>query len=172
MLIEELDAAGATAAIPALGAILRECVEAGASVSFLQPFPQAEAERFFVGCAAAVAAGTRRLLVARDAAGLLGTVQVDLATPPNQRHRAEVMKLLVRPAARRRGAARALMLRAEAVVRAAGRSLITLDTAEGSAAEPLYRGLGFTAAGVIPGYALSADRAALEATVIFWKRLG
>lgn len=171
MQIEELDAAAAAAAIPALAGILSECVAGGASVSFILPLPRAAAEAFWQGVAAGVAAGRRRLLVARDGAALVGTVQVEFAGQPNQQHRAEIAKLLVRPAARRQGIARALMRRAEAVVVAAGRSLITLDTAEGSAAEPLYRALGFTAAGVIPGYARTPDQARLEGTVIFYKRL-
>jgi acetyltransferase len=52
-----------------------------------------------------------------------------------------------------------------------GRTLLTLDTAAGSAAEPLYRGRGYARAGEIPGYGLTTD-GRLEATVIYYKQFG
>jgi hypothetical protein len=42
-----------------------------------------------------VAAGERALLVAEDARGLCGTVQLVLDQPENQPHRADLSKLLV-----------------------------------------------------------------------------
>ena len=46
----------------------------------------------------------RRLILGAFAEGeLVGTVQVILALPPNQPHRAEIAKLLVHRSARRRG---------------------------------------------------------------------
>jgi ribosomal protein S18 acetylase RimI-like enzyme len=97
--------------------------------------------------------------------------QIDLATPPNQQHRAEVLKLLVHPWARRRGIARALMLAIEAVAQAEGRTLLTLDTWTGSAAEVLYLSLGYVAAGVIPRYARGSLTPELEPTTIMYKHL-
>lgn len=166
--IEMLDATGSASAERALADILRACVEHGASVSFLPPLATDTARAFFHRMAADVAAG-RRVLPAGWVDGVLsGTVMLDLATPPNQPHRAEVQKLLVHPAARRRGLARALMVRAEKAAREAGRTLLTLDTHAGGAAEPLYRALGWTEAGRIPGYAMNAD-GSLGDTVLFWK---
>ena len=88
----------------------------------------------------------------------------------SQPHRAELGKLLVDPAARRAGIGRALMQCAEQATRDAGRSLITLNTRVGDAAEPLYRGLGYTEAGRIPGFAMNPDRTPCD-TVFFWKAL-
>jgi len=167
-----LDAAAASSAERRLAEILVACVDAGASVSFLPPLAPADARTFYRKVASDVAAGNRLLLAGWADGVLAGTVQVDCGTPPNQPHRAEIAKLLVHPAARRRGLARALMAGAEDAARAAGRSLLTLDTRAGDAAEPLYRALGWTEAGRIPGWALNADRTSWCDTVFFWKRVG
>ncbi len=171
MAVEVLDAAAAASAERRLGEILVACVDTGASVSFLPPMPPAEARAFYGRIARDVAAGTRLLLAGWVDGALMGTVQVDCGTPPNQPHRAEIAKLLVHPDARRRGLARALMGRAEQVAREAGRSLLTLDTRADDFAEPLYRSLGWTEAGRIPGWALNADRQTTCDTIFFWKRI-
>jgi ribosomal protein S18 acetylase RimI-like enzyme len=90
---------------------------------------------------------------------------------PNQRHRAEVAKLLVHPDARRRGIARDLMAAIEEIARQEGRTLLTLDTRTGDAAEPLYRDMGYRTAGVIPGYARGPHGRELEATTFMYKVL-
>ncbi len=139
-----------------LGSVLHACVHAGASVSFVLPFSRAEAIAFWRDqVVPAVSAGSRCVLVARLAGQIAGTVQLDLDTPLNQPHRAEVKKLLVHPDVRRRGIARSLMIALEDRARAARRTLLTLDTATGSAAESLYLSLGYTAVGEIPCYALN-----------------
>ena len=102
---------------------------------------------------------------------IVGTVQLELEMPPNQKHRAAVAKLLVHPTARRRGIARALMLALEDVARSEGRTLLTLDTVSGSGAELLYRSLDFIEAGVIPRYARGALTPELEGTTIMYKEL-
>jgi len=99
---------------------------------------------------------------------MAGTVMLDIGTPPNQRHRAEVQTLLVHPDARRRGLGRALMVRAEQEAARAGRSLLTLHARAGDAAEMLCRSMGWHEAGRIPGYALTAAGTPYE-TVMFWK---
>jgi len=158
--------------IDMLGEVLHAVVHAGAGVSFFVPFSQGEARAFWRDRVwPAVRAQTRRLVVARRAGRIVGTVQLDLATPPNQRHRAEVAKLLVHPDERRRGVARALMTALEAIARSEGRTLLTLDTVTGSSAEPLYLSLGYVAAGVIPRYARAALTPDLESTTILYKEL-
>src|SRR5512146_1203932 len=155
-----------------LGGVLHACVHAGASVSFVLPFSREDAEAFWHDkVLPAVRAGSCCVLVARSAKQIVGTVQLDLATPLNQQHRAEVRKLLVHPDARRRGVARSLMATLEARAREARRTLLTLDTVTGSSAEPLYRSLGYVAVGVIPRYALNFDSSELEATVVMYKEL-
>ena len=155
-----------------LAAILHACVRAGASVSYVLPFSFEDAEAFWTrDVLPAVAMGNRRLLVARTSGRIVGTVQLDLATPPNQLHRAEVRKLLVHPDARRQGIATSLMLTLEKEAANAKRTLLTLDTVSGGHAEMLYRTLGYSEAGVIPGYALNFDSSQIEAATIMYKEL-
>jgi GNAT superfamily N-acetyltransferase len=155
-----------------LGEVLRAVVYGGAGVSFFVPFSLEQAQSFWRDkVAPAVLAGTRRVVVARHHGRIVGTVQIDLATPPNQPHRADVAKMLVRPDMRRRGIARALMMKLEAIARSAGRTLLTLDTVTGSAAEPLYTSLGYVTVGVIPRYARAALSEDLESTTIMYKQL-
>ena len=156
-----------------LGEVLHAVVYDGAGVSFIVPFSLDEARAFWVDTVLpGVRARTRRVLVARWNARIVGTVQLDLAAPPNQQHRAEVLKLLVHPEARRRGIARALMMALEAVAQSEGRTLLTLDTWTGRSAERLYLSLGYVAAGVIPRYARGSLTPELEPTTIMYKELG
>src|SRR5580704_432960 len=159
------DPAAVSADLEMLGMLLHAVVHAGGSVSFVLPFSQADAERFWRDqVLPAVYEGTRWVLLAREGRQIVGTVQLDLATPPNQPHRAEVRKLLVHPKARRQGIARALMLAIEEEARRAQRDLLTLDTTTGGFAESLYQSLGYQTVGVIPRYSLSIDSLALDPT--------
>ncbi len=170
--ITRLDGAAAEAALEELAELLVDVVDGGASVNFVAPFGLDEARVFFGKIIDAVRAGTRVLLVARDDDGrIVGSVQLELGTPPNQRHRADLVKLLVLRSHRRLGLARQLRAEAEAQARLERRTLLTLDTVHGSAAEPLYRSLGWTPVGVIPAYAVSVDGPRLEATILFYKRI-
>jgi GNAT superfamily N-acetyltransferase len=165
-----LEGATLREAIGELAGILVRTVEAGASVSFLLPFTQAEGERFFESVAQSAERGERIVIAARVGEGLVGTVQVLLAMPPNQPHRAEIAKLLVDPASRKRGIGRLLMERAEREALARGRNLLVFDTVRGEAGERLYRRMGYVAAGVIPKYALYPDGRLCD-TVVFYKHL-
>lgn len=167
--IEQLDGPEAHRAMPELCEVLRDCVEGGASVSFLSPLSMQRAEAFWQKVASDVARGDRALFIARDGSGIQGTVQLILAMTENQPHRAEVAKLLVHRRARRRGIAEALMLAAEREAASVGKTLLTLDTATPGAAR-LYQRLGWQAAGTIPDYALNPDRT-FCATTFYWKRL-
>ena len=155
-----------------LAEVLHATVHSGGSVSFVLPFSLDDARGFWrEKVMPGVQAGTRRVLVARVNERIVGTVQMDLATAPNQPHRADVMKMLVHPDARRRGIARALMLTLEEVARESGRTLLTLDTVTGGNAEGLYRSLGYVTVGVIPGYALPPVGSAFESTTVMYKVL-
>jgi ribosomal protein S18 acetylase RimI-like enzyme len=155
-----------------LAEILHAVVHDGAGVSFVVPFSMSDARAFWRDTVLpGVRARTRRVLVARAGSRLLGTVQLELTMPPNQVHRAEVLKLLVHPDARRRGIARALMVALEAVARSEHRTLLTLDTWTGSHAESLYRSLGYVTVGVIPRFARGSTTEALEPATIMYKDL-
>jgi GNAT superfamily N-acetyltransferase len=156
--------------LDALAAVLHDCVDGGASVSYMAPFSHEQARGAFEGFAAEVEQDRRVLLAAFADGDLVGTVQVILALPPNQPHRAEIAKLLVHRSARGRGIARLLMERAEAEARAEGKTLLVLDAVTGGDAARLYDRLGWTTVGVIPGYALYPDGRPCDTTV-FWKSL-
>jgi GNAT superfamily N-acetyltransferase len=158
--------------IEMLADVLYACVHAGASVSFVLPFSHHDAEAFWrEQTLPAVTAGIRLVLLARLAGRIVGTVQLDLATPPNQPHRAEVRKLLVHPHERRRRIATSLMTVLEAEARRERRKLLTLDTVTGGFAERLYLSLGYVEVGIIPGYALNFASNQLEATTVMYKNL-
>jgi GNAT superfamily N-acetyltransferase len=169
---DDRDAATIEADLDALAGILHAAVHGGAGVSFVVPFALAEARRFWLDrVVPAVRDGGRQVLVARLDGRIVGTVQVDAPWPPNQPHRLDVGKLLVHPAARRRGIARALMLALEDLARSRGRTLLTLDTVTGSAAEALYRSLGYVAVGTIPGFALGSTSREPEAATFMYKTI-
>jgi GNAT superfamily N-acetyltransferase len=159
------------AAIVGLTDVLVDCVEGGASVSFMLPLPRAKAEAFWRSVARGVANGERILLVAEDTANnIVGTVQIVFAQPDNQPHRADVAKLLVHRKARRRGVAAALMQAAEQEALRANKTVLVLDTVTGGDAERLYPRLGWQVCGVIPDYALWPN-GNLCATTVFYKQL-
>jgi GNAT superfamily N-acetyltransferase len=169
--IERLDAEAARAHRDALADVLADCVEGGASVSYMAPFSKDAARAAFAAIEPEIADGTRVLLAAFADGELVGTVQIAAAWPPNQPHRADVAKLLVRRSARRRGIARLLMERVEVEARVEGKTLLVLDTVTGGGAERLYERLGWTRVGVIPNYALFPDGRPCDTTV-FWKSPG
>ncbi len=166
--IREADADPAVAG--ALADVLIDCVEGGASVSFMAPLTRHRAVAFWRGVLDGAGRGERVVLVAEDpdTSRVVGTVQVILAMPDNQPHRAEVVKMLVRREVRRRGLGAALMRAAEAAARAAGRTLLVLDTATGG--ERLYARLGWRRCGVIPGFAL-LPHGGLCGTTVFYREL-
>jgi GNAT superfamily N-acetyltransferase len=166
--IRRLDAVSDTQ-LHQLADVLVDCVDGGASVSFMQPMTAAKALAFWRQVAAGVARGGRALVVAQDAQGIVGTVQVVLAQPENQPHRADVAKMLVHRRARRLGAGAALLRAAEDAARAAGKTLLVLDTADATAAR-LYARLGWVAAGTIPRYALLPQGGEC-ATTYFYREL-
>jgi ribosomal protein S18 acetylase RimI-like enzyme len=158
--------------LPALAGLLHACVEAGASVNFVLPFGYDEARAYWQDKVLGPAsAGTRCVWAARLAGRTVGTVQLDLDTPPNGRHRGEVTKLLVHPDARRRGIASALMDALESHAARLGRTLLTLDTRSDDAAEPLYAARGYTRVGTIPGYCRDPFDRGLDPTTIMYKQL-
>jgi ribosomal protein S18 acetylase RimI-like enzyme len=160
-----------TSDLALLAELLHDCVHAGAAVSFILPFSRDDAVAFWRDkVLPSVQAGTCRVLIARRDEQIIGTVQLDLATPPNQPHRGEIKKLLVHPSARRGGIARALMVAIEAEARDAHRTLLTLDTAS-AAAEQLYASLGYERVGIIPRFSLHPESLELEGTTVMYKEL-
>jgi len=152
-----------------LADLLLDCVEGGASVSFMLPLARDKALAFWRDVLGGVARGERTLIVAENAYGIAGTVQLITAMPDNQPHRADVAKLLVRQRARGAGIGRRLMEAAEHAARDQGRHLLVLDTASDTAAR-LYERLGWQRVGMVPDYAL-LPQGGLCATTFYYKQL-
>jgi ribosomal protein S18 acetylase RimI-like enzyme len=114
-----------------------------------------------------IAVGNRALVVAVDAFGVCGTVQLLLHQPENQPHFATLVKLLVHRRARRRGIGTALIKAAEASARDSDRTLLVLVAARNSEAAHLYDRLGWLRVGDIPGYALFPGGDRCDATVFY-----
>jgi GNAT superfamily N-acetyltransferase len=168
--IRRLTAAEGRPHVTALADVLLDCVQGGASVSFMASLSQAEAESFFEKVVEGVQRGDRILLAGFIDSKLVGTVQILIAMSPNQPHRADIAKLLVLRSARGQGVGARLMESAEEASRLAGKNLLVLDTATGDHAERLYTRLGWTRTGVIPKYALYPDGTWCD-TTIFWKQV-
>ena len=170
MRVRSLDTMG-PAEIQGLCDVLIDCVEGGASVSFMLPMTRAKAEAFWSRTSAAHARGERIVVVAEDDDGaIIGTVMVLLDQPENQPHRGDIAKMLVHRRARRRGVGEALLVAAERKAAATGKTLLLLDTVSGSDAERLYRRLGWQRCGEVPGYALWPDGRPCP-TTFFYKTL-
>jgi GNAT superfamily N-acetyltransferase len=156
--------------IHGLSDVLIDCVEGGASVSFMLPMTRAKAEAYWHSTAASLARGERVVIIAEDAAGMIvGTVQVILDQPENQPHRGDLAKMLVHRRVRRRGVGAALLAAAERSALSAGKTLLVLDTASDEA-ERLYARQGWQRCGQIPHYALWPNGTP-GATTIFFKFL-
>ncbi|WP_087722188.1 GNAT family N-acetyltransferase [Pandoraea sp. PE-S2T-3] len=175
--LQRLDGAQALAEVDALADVLIDCVEGGASVSFMLPLTRERATTFWRKVAESVARGERVLLVARTRDGeagnqgkIVGTVQLILDLPENQPHRADVAKMLVHRDARRQGVAQALMAAIDDVARAERRHVLVLDTVTGGDAERLYQRSGWQRAGDVPKFALMPD-GEFCATTFYYKHL-
>lgn len=155
-----------------LARILHECVKGGAAISFTQPFSMVDSRSFWEDKVfPPVRSEEKILLVAELNSVVAGTVQLDVSLPPNQPHRCEVAKLAVLPQCRGLGVATQLMHALEKIARQAKKTLITLDTRTGDKAEPLYRSLGFSEAGIIPDFALNPDLSGTHATTYMYKNI-
>ena len=169
--IFRLDGDGLAEHLEAIAEILHACVHDGANVGFVLPFDLNQARAFWVQkIAPGVVANMRVVLAAKVDDQVAGTVQLNLDTPPNQPHRADVSKLLVHPRYRMLGVGRALMEQIESYGIEAGRRLLTLDTAT-DIAEKLYVSLGYERAGHIPGYAREPNEDRFVGTTIMYKVL-
>ncbi|MFL5560635.1 MAG: GNAT family N-acetyltransferase [Gemmatimonadaceae bacterium] len=169
--IRRLDAAGAVAAIQQLAELLIDCVEGGASVSFMPPMTMEKATHFWQVAADGVARGERVLLVAEDEdTRVVGTVQLVLAMPENQPHRADLAKMLVHRRARRKGVAERLLQAAESAARDEQRTLVVLDAVTGGDAARLYARNGWQRVGDIPNFALMPD-GSFCSTTYFYKAI-
>jgi GNAT superfamily N-acetyltransferase len=159
------------AEVDGLADVLIDCVEGGASVSFMHPLTRDRARAFWRRIADDVAHGARLVLVAEDNHGICGTVQLVLDLPENQPHRADLCKMLVHRRARRGGLGAALLRAAEQAARDTGRTLLVLDAVSGADGARLYERGGWVRVGEIPNYALHPTGGPCPTTYYF-KDLG
>src|SRR5262245_66322456 len=169
--LERLATPAAEADLESLARLLIDAVASGAAVSFLAPLPLERAREWWRQVIA-TADARAIFLVARDAIGIVGAVQLHPSWAPNQPHRADIAKLIVHRRARRHGLGAELMAAVEREAAAAGYRLLVLDSKRGDAGERLYRRLGWTVVGTIPRYALDPDGRTPHDTVVFFKELG
>ncbi len=168
--ILELDLEGYRRALPELVELTLDAVAAGASINFLAGATAADVTAWWEARIPSVASGLTSPFVARLRGRVVGCTLLIRSGNQNSPHRAEIAKVIVQRSARRRGIGRALMLAAEARARADGRWMLVLDTVSGSAADALYRSLGWQVTGTVPDYALNTDGIP-EAATFFWKAL-
>jgi GNAT superfamily N-acetyltransferase len=163
------------AEVQGLADVLLDAVESGASVGFMASLTREAAVAFWTRVADDTRAGRRALLIAEDEINgtpqICGTVHLILDLPPNQPHRADLVKMLVHRRARRRGVGAALMRAAEALARDLSRTLLVLDAVTEGDAARLYERLGWTRVGDIPGYALFPD-GRVCGTTYYYKQAG
>jgi acetyltransferase len=152
-----------------LRALLIDAVEHGASVGFLAPLAPQTAAHYWERAFSSLGTGLY-LWVAQSDGVVVGSVQLLPSGKENGLHRAEIQKLIVLKSHRGQGIASQLMQQAEAFARSKDRTLLTLDTQVGSAAESVYRHLGWKKGGEIPGYAAAPD-GELLATAYYFKRV-
>ena len=158
----------AASCVAGLADVLIDCVEGGASVSFMLPLARETAVAFFRGVCAAVERGERVLLIAQDIEQrIVGTVQLIMSLPENQPHRGDVAKMLVHRRARHRGIAARLLAALDVEARNEGRTLLVLDTVTGGDAERVYERAGWQRVGVVPKYALMPSGGFCSTTFFF-----
>jgi GNAT superfamily N-acetyltransferase len=169
VLIERIGKGASAGDVSGLATLLLDAVDANAGISFLADLTPQEAEAWWRSLLES-SSPRAIILIARDAEGIAGTVQMQPAWAPNQPHRADIAKLIVHRRARRHGIARALMDAVEREARAAGFTLLLLDTCMGGAAEQLYASTGWVRVGAVPGFALNPDGSECD-TVFYYKQL-
>jgi GNAT superfamily N-acetyltransferase len=158
------------ALVPRLADLLKDAVDHGAGVNFMAGVTLRETASYWERQLPGFRSGDRAWLVAERDGVIIGTVMCLFAQQPNQPFRAEISKMLVHSAHRRLGVGAMLMSAIEAAALAAGRTLLVLDTVTGSAGDRLYRRMGWTCFGVVPGYAFLPDGTP-EAASFFYKQL-
>jgi ribosomal protein S18 acetylase RimI-like enzyme len=140
--------------------ILADLVGAGAALGWVDPPSRDEVAALLGDVATAVRAGDAALRAAYAGRTLVGLGWWLRYARPTHRPHADLEKLAVAGTAHGQGVGRALTTALIADARAAGIEVLTLDArGDNTAALGLYRSLGFTEYGRLPGFvAVGADR--------------
>ncbi|MDC9596717.1 GNAT family N-acetyltransferase [Xenorhabdus anantnagensis] len=148
--------------------LLQNCVKSDASVGFIAPLEENEAEQYWQDVEADLASGHRLLLVAQEGENITGSVQLSLCKKKNGLHRADIEKLMVHTAYRQRGIGQILMDELEFSAKQHQRNLLVLDTRSNDPASALYRKCGFIEVGQIPNFAINSN-GEFAGTTYFYK---
>lgn len=151
--------------------LLKLTVDHGASIGWLAPLSESDAQDYWMGVQSQVETGDKILLVAQQGERVVGAVQIALEPRKNGNHRGEVQKLMVHMNHRRQGIARRLMESLDASAIEAKRRLLVLDVRKGDPAETLYQQMGYIHVGDIPEYARNNDHG-FDATAVYYKPIG
>lgn len=160
-----------SALVADLAALLIEAVAGGASIGFMAGLAEGDATAFWTERTAAVTRGDCTLLLAFADGRLAGTISLMTGMPPNQRHRADVSKMIVGRDFQRRGVGAALLAAVETEALRLGRTTLVLDTISHSTAARLYERSGWQRIGEIAAYALMPD-GAMAPTTVYARHLG
>ncbi|MBM4101026.1 MAG: GNAT family N-acetyltransferase [Phycisphaerae bacterium] len=153
----------------ALVRLLRDSINGGFSIGFLQSNSDADLLEFWRSESSNLTGGSF-LVVARVDGVVAGCTIITRESRSNARHRAEFRKLMVHSAYQRRGIASALQSKACDEAKRRGVTLLTLDSATGFLTDVVYEAWGWNRVGSIPDYATNPD-GTLVATTYFYKRL-
>ena len=150
-----------------LTALLTDAINNGASVGYVLPVEHNMINAYWRAIAEDVSAGSIALFAIRENEHIAASAQLAFCGKPNGRHRAEVQKVLVHSAHRRKGFGGRLMRAIEAHAFNCQRSLLVLDTETDSAGQRLYEATGYTAAGIIPRFAIGNSGGFVPTTYMY-----
>lgn len=157
---------------PALTALLRDAVDAGAALGFLPPLGDDECLRYWLSLRTGLRGSERVLLVAHVWGRLAGSGRLMLPRWPNARQRAEVQKLIVGQGFQRRGVGAALMVALDHVAKASGRSLVILGNRGSEAPQRFFQHLDYQLAGVLPDAVAGTAGGSCDGAVLFRRPAG
>jgi ribosomal protein S18 acetylase RimI-like enzyme len=139
--------------------ILADLVHGGAALGWVEPPPRDEVAALLANVLTAVQAGDAALRVAYHDRQLVGLGYWIRYARPTHRPHADLQKVAVDAAAHGRGVGRALVAALIADARNAGIEVLTLDArGDNTHALHLYRSLGFTEYGRLPGFVAVGER--------------
>lgn len=117
-----------------LVSLFQTVVADGASMNYLHPMSDETAMSYWNS----VLSEHVRLFIGLIDGQIAGTVQLHYSDKENERHRAEVAKLMTSTKARRKGVARKMLQHAEQAAKEDGKTLLLLDTEKEGPANLLY----------------------------------